>query len=37
MLQICVPWLEVTGNVWFNVSSEWLHVVYGRVLCGETM
>jgi len=37
MLEICVPWLEVIGYVWFNVSSEWLHVVCGRVLCGGSM
>ena len=37
MLEICVPWLEVIGYVWFNVRSEWLQVVYGRVFCGESM
>ena len=37
VLEICVPWLEVIGNIWFNVSSEWLHMVCGRVLCGESM
>jgi len=35
MLEICVPWLEVIGYVWFNVSSNWLQVVCGRVLFGE--
>jgi len=37
MFEICVPWLEVIGNVWFNVSSERLQVVCGHVLCGESM
>jgi hypothetical protein len=37
MLEICVPWLEVIGYVWFNVSSNWLQVVCGRVLFGESM
>ena len=32
MFEICVLWLEVIGYVWFNVSSEWLQVVCGRVL-----
>jgi len=30
MLEICVPRLEVIGNVWFNVSLEWLQEVCGR-------
>ena len=34
MLEICVLWSEVVGNVWFNVSSEWLQVVCGQVLSG---
>jgi len=34
MLDICVPWLEVIGNVRFNVSSELLQAVCGWVLCG---
>jgi hypothetical protein len=29
MLEICVPWFEVIGYVWFNGSSEWLEVVGG--------
>jgi len=37
MLEICVSWLEVIGNVWFNVGSEWLQMVCGQVLCGESM
>ena len=37
MLEICVQLLEVIGNVWFNVSSEWLQVVCGQVLCGESV
>jgi len=37
ILEICVPLLEVIDNIWFNVSSEWLQVVCGRVLCGESM
>jgi len=37
MLEICVAWLEVIGNVRFNVSSEWLQVVCGRVLRRESM
>ena len=37
MLENCVPWLDVIGYVWFSGSSEWLQVVCGRVLCGESM
>ena len=37
VLEIYVPWLDVIGYVWFNVSSEWLQVVCGRVLCEESM
>ena len=27
ILEICVPWLEVISDVWFNVISELLQVV----------
>ena len=37
MLEICVLWLEVTGYIWFNVSSEWLQVVGGWVLRGGSI
>jgi len=37
VLENCVPWLEVSSNVWFNVNSEWLQVVCGCVLCAECM
>jgi hypothetical protein len=37
MLETCVPWLAVIGYVWFNVRSEWLQVVGGRLLCGGSM
>jgi len=37
MLEMCVPWLAVIGYPWFNVCSEWLQMVGGRVLCGGIM
>jgi len=31
MLEMCLPWLAVFGYMWFNVCSERLQVVGGRV------